>query len=251
MPETINFTERSLLGGNLIFRQPKNGYRTAIEPIFLAAGCEAKPEQRVLDVGCGVGTAALCLAKRIPGVCMVGVDIQGELIELAKQNGAINSLDIDFIVGDISLLSPKVLPRGYFHHVMTNPPFYTSYEATPSPYESKHLGHIETSTPLKEWIELCGKFLRSKGVLTIIYTAGRCSELMHALVDCGFGAISVFPLWPRQGKMAKRVLVRAVKCRRLTTDFLPGLILHNNEGYTKQAHDILNGTTKLNWCETV
>ncbi|HEY2110716.1 MAG TPA: methyltransferase, partial [Dongiaceae bacterium] len=60
-------TEDAILGGLLRLRQPAKGLRTGIDPVFLAAAAPAT-KGRVLDLGCGVGTAALCLARRLPAV---------------------------------------------------------------------------------------------------------------------------------------------------------------------------------------
>ena len=55
-------SEDALLGGRVILRQPTEGYRVAIDPVLLAAAIPAGPGDMVLDVGSGVGAAALCLA---------------------------------------------------------------------------------------------------------------------------------------------------------------------------------------------
>lgn len=239
----LKATEKSLLGGHLHLLQPKKGYRSAIEPVILAASCNAKADEKILDLGCGVGTASLCLASRLhkKKLTIVGVDCQKDLIDLGKKNIELNNMadTLSFLYGDISHLSHKQLPRGCFHHVITNPPFYKQKDADPSPYKSKHIGHIETTVQLKEWLYYCKKFLRSQGVLTIIYCAERMSELLEGLVFHNFGAIEVIPLWPRSGVCAKRVVLRAKKCRRLSTKIHPGIVLHNENGYTDEAQHIL------------
>ncbi len=239
----LDLTEKPLLGNRLQLLQPKKGYRSAIEPIILAASCEAEKGQKILDVGCGVGTAALCLAVRLKKLklSIVGIDCQDELIQIAQKNIKLNKLEdkISFLQGDIIKLLPEQLPRGEFHHVITNPPFYTNKEADPSPYKNKHVGHIETTATLKDWIYHCKKFLRSQGTLTVVYTANRFSELIAELVGHNLGAIEIIPLWPRKNVAAKRVLVRARKCRTLSTTLCPGLILHEDKGYTDIAQGIL------------
>ena len=39
------FTEDRLLGGRIQLRQPVDGYRAAIDPVFLAASVPAEPNQ--------------------------------------------------------------------------------------------------------------------------------------------------------------------------------------------------------------
>ena len=56
-----------LLGGRVELRQPVNGYRAAIDPVFLAASIPAGAGDSVLDAGCGTAAAALCLVARAVG----------------------------------------------------------------------------------------------------------------------------------------------------------------------------------------
>jgi ubiquinone/menaquinone biosynthesis C-methylase UbiE len=46
------------------------------------------PHGALLDVGCGPGTLALELARRAPGLEVTGVDISGDMIDLAQSQAA-------------------------------------------------------------------------------------------------------------------------------------------------------------------
>jgi len=65
-----DLTEDALLGQRVRLRQPRRGYRAAIDPVLLAAAVPARAGDRVLELGAGVGAAALCLAARVAG-CFV------------------------------------------------------------------------------------------------------------------------------------------------------------------------------------
>ena len=69
MTEAI--TEDAVLGGRVTLRQPREGFRVAIDSILLAAAVPADAAETVLDVGAGVGAAAICLAHRIQGEAIV------------------------------------------------------------------------------------------------------------------------------------------------------------------------------------
>ncbi|HEX6441067.1 MAG TPA: methyltransferase, partial [Stellaceae bacterium] len=66
-----------------MLKQPANGARVGIDPVFLAAAVPAQPNQRVLDIGCGSGAASLCLAARVPGLHITGLELQRGLARLA------------------------------------------------------------------------------------------------------------------------------------------------------------------------
>ncbi|MGB8843911.1 MAG: N-6 DNA methylase, partial [Aliidongia sp.] len=64
----LAFSEDRLLGGRVVLRQPVQGFRAAIDPVLLAAAVSAEPGETVLELGTGTGAAALCLARRVPGL---------------------------------------------------------------------------------------------------------------------------------------------------------------------------------------
>jgi len=64
-----------------------------------------KEGQRVLDVACGTGVVAITAARK--GSKVDGLDLTPELIERAKENATIASVDIDFRQGDAEDLPYK------------------------------------------------------------------------------------------------------------------------------------------------
>ena len=72
----LETTEDALLGGRVRLLQLRRGYRVAVDSVLLAASVEASAGARILDLGCGTGAVALCLAARVPGVTVVGLELQ-------------------------------------------------------------------------------------------------------------------------------------------------------------------------------
>ena len=234
-------TEDALLGGRVTLRQPAAGYRVAIDPVALAAAIPAGKGDTVLDVGSGVGAAALCLAARATECRVYGVEIQRDLVRLATENVALNGFEgrVDVMVGDLTRPPPR-LAAGSFHHVMCNPPHLAAGSTDPSPNAGKKTSTIEAAGDLAEWVDYCVRMARHKGSVTFIHRADRLDELLCHLRGKA-GGIAVYPLWPAADRTrpAKRVIVQATKGGAGPLKLLPGMILHEGEGYSPAAEAIL------------
>jgi len=236
-------TADRLLGGRVTLRQPASGYRAAIDPVLLAA---AAPDSdgRVLDLGCGVGAAAICLAARLPACRVTGLEIQPEFAALARENTAENGLAerIEIIIGD--LLDPPAGLDPPFDGVIANPPYQTAGQSAP-PDGSKAISNQEGEAGLADWIGFAELALKHKGWLTLIHRADRIDGLCAAMHPA-FGDVRLVPLWPRSGMPARRVIVAARKGVRSPATLLPGLVLHGQDGgYTAEAEAVLRDGAAL------
>lgn len=236
-------TEDKLLDGRIVLRQPRDGFRVAIDSVLLAAAVPAKAGDAVFEPGAGVGAAALCLARRVEGMRVAGVEIQPELVRLAGDNVRLNGLEdrVEIMVGALERL-PPTLTAGGFDHVLANPPYHRPDRTDAPPDPGKAAAVVEGETGLEGWIDLSMSMLRPKGSLTVIHRADRLEELLGC-IGARAGDIVVFPLWPgRRGKPAKRVIVRARKGVATPLRLLPGLVLHEDDGSsTPEADAVLRG----------
>lgn len=233
-------TLHGFLGGRIKLLQPSDGYRAGIDPIFLAACLHPKAQERVLDVGAGVGTASLSLAVRCPEVNITCLEIQPEMVELAMENVQANDLTqyIEVLPGDV-LAPPEALAPHSFDHVMTNPPYYEHDKSRPSSITTKAHSMTET-TDLEEWLKFCFKMLKPAGIFTMIHRPERLGEILACLESANVGDIVIYPLWANAQKPARRVIVQGKKGKRGSLVLLSGMTLHNgSEKYSPAAEDIL------------
>lgn len=234
-------SEDTLLDGRVKLAQPAKGYRVAIDPIFLAAAVDAAGDDSVLDVGTGVGAAALCLAARLPSLRVTGMEIDGSLVELAKRNAEANRAAdrARFIHGDI-LDAGALLEPGSFDHVIANPPYHKPGSGNPSVHPGKAAANVEGAARLDDWIGFCVGMVRPKGSVTFIHHAERLDEVLGHMLG-HLGEIVIFPLWPNDGvKPAKRVIVRGRKGVAAPARMAKGMVLHDRDGaYTLEAANVL------------
>ena len=156
-------TEDRLLGGRIIVRQPRAGFRVAIDTVLLAAAVPAEDGQTVFEPGAGIGAAALCLAQRVPGCRVVGLEVQADLVRLAGQNVRLNAMErrIDVMVGEIAHPPPRLVP-GAYDHVMMNPPFLEAGRAQPPDAAALAGARIEGDATLARKIAARKKVIAAK-----------------------------------------------------------------------------------------
>jgi tRNA1(Val) A37 N6-methylase TrmN6 len=227
-----------LLGGRVIVGQPEDGYRVAIDAVLLAAAITAAPGERILDLGCGIGSAALCLAWRESAVQIVGLDREAAFLDFARSNAIANAMAerVNFETGDV-LEPPATLGR--FDQVMANPPYLKPGTATVSAHPLKAAATMEGKAGLADWIACAAALLRPGGALTVIHRADRLNDLLGALAP-RFGGAAILPIHPKRDRPAKRVIARAVLDSGESPAMLPGFFLHETDGaFTEAAESIL------------
>ncbi len=87
-------------------------------------------EKKVADLGCGNGILAIG-AKLLGAAEVLGADVDGAAIKLARENAQSLSLDIEFTESDINKVS------GRFDTVLQNPPFGAQTKHADRPFIEK------------------------------------------------------------------------------------------------------------------
>ncbi|MBT6314187.1 MAG: methyltransferase [Alphaproteobacteria bacterium] len=234
-------SEDAWLGGQLRLKQPKRGYRVAIDAALLAAATPLQPGQRVLDLGTGVAAAALALAARVNDAQVDGVELQPEFAALGLENIHLNGFQnrVRCLQGDVLDLPTDVAA---YDQVMMNPPYLASGGNDAGMDTAKRIATIEGPARLDDWVRAAASALRSGGGLTIIHRADRLGDILTAAGANNFGGLTVFPLWPKAGEAARRVIVHGRKAKGGRLALMPGLVLHQANGtYTPEADAALRG----------
>jgi tRNA1(Val) A37 N6-methylase TrmN6 len=233
----------------LRLKQKRSGHRAGHDAILLAAATQAQAGDRVVDLGAGIGTAGLALARRVAGIRLSLVEIDPELAELARANAAANAIAAETIVLDVTADAQAFAASGLAPDsvdvVLMNPPFNDPARHRGSPDQARHTAHVATDETLNAWVHAARRMLRSDGALTLIWRADGIADVLAAL-SRGFGSLAILPVHGEVGRPAIRVLVRAVKGGRAPTRVLPGLMLNDGPRVPhNEARDILEGRAVL------
>ena len=246
--ESAATTDDAFLDGALHILQPAAGYRAGIDAVLLAAAVPAaadKPE-RALDVGAGVGTAGLCLARRSPLVSVTLFERETALASLARANVERNVLDcsVSVAAGDLATataaeLAALGLAADSFDHVLANPPFHATGDGTPSGDTIKAGANAMPAGGFETWARFIARFARPGGTATVIHKAEALAEVLAGLSG-RFGALKVKPIHAREGEPAIRVIVQGIKASRAPLTLASPLVLHHEgNAFTHTSQMIL------------
>ena len=241
-------SEDRLLGGRVRLLQPKAGYRAGADAALLAAACDARAGERVLDVGCGPGAVLLQAAVRRPEARFWGLEREPAAIELARRNLDLNDLKerAEILAGDVTQGFSALRLRP-FDAVLSNPPFFDNAKAIRGPDPAKRGAYL-SDAGLGAWAGFLIKAVREGGDVVVIHRADRLAELL-ALLSPKCGSFQIRPIHPFADAPAKRVVLRATKTGKAPLQLLPPLVLHDRSGgkHTAEAEAILRGEAALGW----
>jgi len=253
--DSATTTLDAFLGGALSMRQPVAGYRAGLDAVLLAAAAPLQPGAvRVLDVGAGVGVVGLAVARRQPEAVVTMLERDATLAELASANARHNGLAqrAAVMAGDVTRPlgeQPDLLAlKDSFAHVLANPPYQIEGSATAARVPAKAAAHAMPRDGLDAWLRFMAAMAVPGGSATMIHRADCLDQVLAAFAG-RFGRLWVFPLFPRPGAAAHRVIVQGIKGSRAPLELRPGLVLHRTgDGFRPEVEAILRDGAALDLC---
>ena len=232
-----NIAADYLLNKKVHIIQSDDAYKTSSDAVLLSSMVyNIKDGAKILDVGSGTGSISLCLAYRFKKADITGFEVQENLVELATMSAEQNKfINLKYICHDITKKQAPC-PFCSFDHVITNPPYFQS--GSISPNQSKAAAHAGKNITLSEWLQFCIKMLKPFGTLYLIHRVEALDKILHFLHK-KTGNINIIPVYSKEGQKAKRVIISAQKDSKAGVNILPPLLIHNENGHTPAANQIL------------
>ena len=249
--QLLNITEDSFLDGKLSLFQPKKGFRAGLDSVLLAASVNAKPGEKVLEIGAGVGTVLFCLMNRISGLEATGIEIMEEYHSLSLINAQKNKINANLILGDFFTYGN--LKKEIFDQIFFNPPYYPVSNYKISDNKLLEIAHIEYPGILKKMLTFALKRCKPYGYITLIHRPSRISDILSIFKNMA-GDIKILPIVSSNSKNASRMIIRARKSAKGDTKLLNPLYLYKDskkmgqkKQYTFEIQNILRNGYGLNF----
>ena len=146
-------------------------------------GSWVSPEgNRALDIGCGTGLIALMLAQRNPNLNIIGIDIDEEAVEQAKENTE-NSRWNERIEIKKHDFNDDFLSSEPFDLIVSNPPFYK--EDTNCPDQTRNKARHSSSLPISVLMEKSSKLLSPQGKVAVIVPYSAATDTISEAAIAG------------------------------------------------------------------
>jgi tRNA1Val (adenine37-N6)-methyltransferase len=234
-------TTDTFFDGALSVMQSRAGYRFSIDAILLASALQPKAGQTVVDLGTGCGIIPLILSFRHPDIRLYGVEMQSDLVELARANVAQNRMTdrIHVVPADVRQLKAGHVD-GPVDFVVCNPPYHRAQSGRLNPNLQRAIARHEIHLNLEQLLLSVRRVLRTGGRFATIYPAERIVDLFSAMRGAGIEPKQMRAIHSRCPEGAKLILAQGVMRGNpgLTVD--PPLVIYTADGnYTNEVQQMM------------
>jgi len=224
--------------GRILVRQKKMGYRFSVDAPLLASFIRARPQDELLELGCGCGIISLLLSAK-PFRRITALEVQRSLAGLAGRNVALNGLGgrVRVVRGDLRTFRP----RKKYDVVFSNPPYLKGEEGTLSPSAEKSIAKHELRCDIFDVMEATRRLLKKGGRSYFVFPERRRADFRQALERSGLRLGRLRAVRSRRSQPACFFLAevddKAAKPRVLR----PLVIYDSAGGYTPEVRRIFAG----------
>ena len=161
-----------------VILQNTDDYAFSQDSVFLANIAKIGKNDKVLDLGCGSGILATLALVKKHASSAVGIEVQPNVADMARQSAALNRLDekLSIITGDVKDIK-NIVEAESFDVVLCNPPYFEG-----NPTTKKSLSRIESSATIFDFVQAASHSLKFGKYAWFVSKIDRLSPLICALV---------------------------------------------------------------------
>ena len=234
--ETID--DLQLKGLNLI--QKKDGFKFGIDAVLLSDFACIKNRHRVIDLCTGTGVIPLLIYGKYEPQSVYGLEIQEDMIEMAKRSAQLNSLEekVFFLNEDLKNIEClKKLEK--FDVVTVNPPYKLNNAGIINPNDKLAIARHEILCNLEDVISASRVLLKDNGRLFMIHRPERLADIFTLMRKYKIEPKRVKMIHPKIGKAPNIVLVEGQRDGGTYLKWEAPLYVYDDDGkYTKEINSI-------------
>ena len=166
--------------GGLTFAFDDGPFKPSTDTFLLGGFAAPRRNDRVCDLGAGIGLLGLLLLGREPSIRVTDIDIDPAACALAEENLAANGLTGHRVLRADLRRREQLPPGGSFDVCVANPPYFPPHTGRVAE-GSRGVQRAELQCTMDELCAAAAYLLRSGGRLYLIHRAERTAELTDIL----------------------------------------------------------------------
>lgn len=223
--------------------QNKNGFCFGIDSVLLSDFAkDIRNNSIALDLGTGTGILSILLTAKTNLKKIYGIDIQEDVIEMAKRSVALNRLEdkIEMLHNNVKELE-TIFEKNSIDSIVTNPPYKKRNTGKTNEAENKFIARHEVSATLEDFIRVSFSLLKDKGNFYMVHRPERLAEIIVTLKKYKLEPKKIRFVHSTYEEEPKLVLIKAVKNAKEFLKVEKPLIVYDNKGqYTEEILKIYN-----------
>jgi len=219
----------------------------SLDTLLLSAFALPQVGDTVIDLGTGSGVMAIIIAALKTKTQVTGVEIQRELVEMARRSVQLNRLTdrVKVIEGDVRKYKEFLPPRS-FDACLMNPPYRKLKSGRVNPLGEKAVARHEIHGTLKDFLACAFFVLKPKGRVFVIYPARRMVELLYQMRTYKIEPKRLRLVYSKSGGRAEFALTEGLLGGGEELYVEPPLTIYDQDNrYTEEINNFLSALTFL------
>lgn len=170
------------LSGLYRLQIPGGQFALSTDSMVLADFCRVRAGQKILDLGCGCGALSLLLLAKEPTLSLLGLEVQPQAAQAARENAQRNALSGRFSVLEGDLRDGRTLLGAQrFDAVVCNPPYYPAGSGAQRAQPQLQTARSEISCSLEDICRCTAYALRWGGAFFLVHKPERLTDVLLSL----------------------------------------------------------------------
>ena len=220
--------------------QKKNSFRFGIDAVLLANFAKIYSGANVIDFCTGTGIVPFILAGKTNVAFINGIEIQEDMVEMAKRSVRYNNLEkrISIISGDLKDKDfLKTLPK--VDVVTVNPPYKLKNSGIVNLDDKNAIARHEICCTLEDVIIATMKVLKDNGRMYMVHRPERLADIFCTMRKHRLEPKVIKMVYPSIGKAPNIVLIEGQKYGGQFLKWETSLYVHDENGeYTDEINKI-------------
>lgn len=231
------------LNGLKIIQNPK-WFCFGTDAVLLAdySSKSIKKGAKVLDLCSGNGIIPILLSAKSPASEIHGLEIQSDVVEMARRSVSLNKLDdkINMCCGDLKD-AEQIFGRSFFNNIICNPPYKEAGGGIVSSTDPVMIARHEILCSLEDIVRVSSIILEPYGKLTMIHRPERLADILYLMRKYKIEPKRLRFVHPMPEKTATMILVEGAYCGKPKLFLDPPLYVYKEQNiYSDEILHIYN-----------